>query len=421
MPKLSNSLPKYRKHRGSGQAVVTLSGRDYYLGPHGTKTSKLEYDRLIAEWLSSGRSPAFGTSQDDLSIAELLAAYLRYAKDYYGTGPKSEYFHMRRLAQLIARLFGRTSAAEFGPLRFKAVRDELVSGGISRTYANSSMRRVARIFKWGAAEGILPPSVPQSLAMVPGLRKGRSEARETAPVGPVSPEVVEATLAELPETIADMVQLQLLTAARPKELCDLRPCDLDRSGEVWVYRPASHKTEHHGRDRTVLIGPQGQGILLKYLARDPETCCFRPCDSEAKRLAAAHASRVTPLSCGNRPGSKAKRRGKRKLLKQPGERYSTDAYRRAIHRACDRAFPHPEFSQNPTNQLTTDELAELKEWQAAHRWSPNRLRHTAATEIRREFGLEAAQVILGHSAADVTQIYAERDLAKGLDVARKIG
>lgn len=46
MPKLSNSVPKYRKHRASGQAVVTLDGRDFYLGPHNTKSSKLEYDRL---------------------------------------------------------------------------------------------------------------------------------------------------------------------------------------------------------------------------------------------------------------------------------------------------------------------------------------------------------------------------------------
>jgi hypothetical protein len=30
------SFPKYRKHKASGQAVVTLAGRDHYLGPRGT-------------------------------------------------------------------------------------------------------------------------------------------------------------------------------------------------------------------------------------------------------------------------------------------------------------------------------------------------------------------------------------------------
>ena len=39
MPKLINAVPKYRKHKASGQAIITLCGRDFYLGPHGSKTS----------------------------------------------------------------------------------------------------------------------------------------------------------------------------------------------------------------------------------------------------------------------------------------------------------------------------------------------------------------------------------------------
>lgn len=48
-------VPSYRLHRPSGQAVVTLSGKDLYLGPHGSETSRAEYDRLVMEWLSNGR------------------------------------------------------------------------------------------------------------------------------------------------------------------------------------------------------------------------------------------------------------------------------------------------------------------------------------------------------------------------------
>ena len=55
MPRLVHALPKYRKHRASGQAIVTLSGVDHYLGPHGTKISKRQYDRLMAEWLENDR------------------------------------------------------------------------------------------------------------------------------------------------------------------------------------------------------------------------------------------------------------------------------------------------------------------------------------------------------------------------------
>ena len=68
MPRLSKSVPKYRKHRASGQAVVTLSGVDHYLGPHGTKTSKVEYDRLIGEWLVGGRTLP---SDDGITVVEL--------------------------------------------------------------------------------------------------------------------------------------------------------------------------------------------------------------------------------------------------------------------------------------------------------------------------------------------------------------
>jgi site-specific recombinase XerC len=54
-------------------------------------------------------------------------------------------------------------------------------------------------------------------------------------------------------------------------------------------------------------------------------------------------------------------------------------------------------------------------------WHPNQLRHAAATRVRREAGLEAAQVVLGHARADVTQVYAERDLDRAREVMRAIG
>jgi len=93
-----------------------------------------------------------------------------------------------------------------------------------------------------------------------------------------------------------------------------------------------------------------------------------------------------------------------------GDCYTNDSYRRAIHRACDKAFP----ARAELN------AAESKEWQSQNRWSPNQLRHTAATEIRRQFGLEADQVTLGHSNANVTQIYAERDLTKAAEIMRQV-
>ena len=56
MPKLRRT-PSYRNHKPSGQAVVTLDGRDYYIGRHGSQASLEEYDRLVGEWQSNGRRP----------------------------------------------------------------------------------------------------------------------------------------------------------------------------------------------------------------------------------------------------------------------------------------------------------------------------------------------------------------------------
>jgi integrase len=253
--------------------------------------------------------------------------------------------------------------------------------------------------------------------MVPGLRHGKTTAREPEPILPVEDTVVEATLPHLPDVVADMVRLQRLTGARPGEICILRPCDVDRSGEVWVYRPQTHKTKHHGRERNILIGPKGQGVLLRYLARDHEGYCFCPRDSMAKFRAAREAARMTPLSCGNRPGTN--RRSKPR--KTAGEHYTSQSYARSIADGCKKAFPHPTLSGVPLDKLTPEQAVELRGWRKSHRWAPNQLRHAAATEVRREFGLEAAQVILGHSQANITQVYAERDLAKGVLVAAAIG
>lgn len=406
MPRLTNSLPKYRKHKASGQAFVELNGRRHYLGPHGTQASKREYDRLVAEWLQHGRQLTVGPQGELLTVVELIVAYVHHARGYYRKDgkPTSEVEAIRLSLRPVKELYGRHPCVEFGPTALKVVRQKMMDEGLSRKLINQRIGRVKRMFKWGAESELIPASIRQALEMVEGLKCGRTEARETAPIKPVDDSVVDATLPHLPGVVADMVRLQRLTGMRPVELCILRPMDLDRSSAVWSYRPASHKTQHHGKDRVIFIGPQAQAILLRYLARDPAAHCFRPCDSEAKRLAARNAARKVPLSCGNRRGTNRVRSPKR----MAGNCYTTHSFYVAVRRACDKAFPAPKG-------------ADKKEWHRAHRWTPLQLRHAAATEIRKNFGLEAAQVALGHSQANVTQVYAERDMQKAANVALAIG
>ena len=391
MPRLTDALPKYRKHRASGQAVVTIAGRDIYLGPHGTKTSRREYDRHVSEWLVAGRPSSVAASQNELTLAEVMAAYLRHARERYVKNgePTSEQDGLRSALRPVKALYATRPAMEFGPLALKAVRQKFIEAGLARTTINQHVSRIKLMFKWAASEELIPAHLHQSLATVAGLSKGKSAARETAPVLPAPDTDVEATLPHLSATVADMVRLQRLTGMRPGEVCSLRPCDIDRSADVWRYSPESHKTEHHDRPRTIYFGPKAQAILRPYLIRLEDAPCFAPRDSEARRLRELHARRVTPLSQGNCPGSRGVRR---RSLDGP---YAVSSYRQAIRRACGRANVEV--------------------------WKPNQLRHAAATEVRRKFGLEAAQVLLGHAAADITQVYAERDATLGERIAREAG
>src|SRR6185503_9477088 len=79
-------IPKYRLHKASGQAVVTLDGRDFYLGEHKASASRQRYERLVGEWLANGRRlPVQQTDDDPLTVDELLAAFWRHGEIHYRT------------------------------------------------------------------------------------------------------------------------------------------------------------------------------------------------------------------------------------------------------------------------------------------------------------------------------------------------
>jgi len=336
MPRLERQVPKYRKHRASGQAIVEINGQRHYLGPHRTKASKLEYDRLISEWLASGRSTAYGQPEATLTVVELVADYLKFAKGYYGTGNRSTYATMKRGLTVLKDLYGRTNAADFGVLQFKTLRQKLVDQDLSRPYINERMRQIVAVFRWGAAEGLIPASVPQNLAIIPGLRKGRCGVREPDRIKPVDLAVVEQTIPHLSSVVTAMVRFQLLTGCRPGEVCNLRPCDVDRTGEVWEANLTEHKTAIHGHERTIYIGPQAQEVLMPFLLRGADDYCFNPAEAMEEMRDRRNAARKVPRHYGNAKGTNRKAKPKR----SPGKKYTTQSYGRVINRTCkDHGIP----------------------------------------------------------------------------------
>lgn len=434
MPKLTQSVPKYRKHRASGQAITTIGGKDYYLGPHGTVASRHEYDRLIAEFLANGRRPLhIAELTQTISVAEVLAAFWKHAKVYYRKRGEmtEEAESYRRIIRLVNRLYGEHDATSFGPLAFKAIRQVWIESDHARSNINKNAGRLKRIFKWAVSEELVGPDIYQALDAVEGLKKGRTECREADPVLPVEIERVEATMVHLTSVVQDMIRFQLLTGARPGEVCTITPGDIDRSTDVWEYFVDGHKTEHHGRVRIVMIGPQAQEILRPYLDRAEDRVCFSMSESLEERRRRQAAARTTPLSCGNRRGKRSNvdRSGGRSSHRRPQEAFNTKSYNRTIRYACNLAFPAPapfgkqggESDVARKRRLSTRQLEELKRWQREQSWHPNQLRHSRATFIRKHYGLEAAQVILGHAKATVTEVYAERDLEKAREVMREAG
>jgi integrase len=318
-------------------------------------------------------------------------AYAQFVDGYYlkEGRPTIEPTNIRIVLRLVRKLYGRTPANAFGPLALKAVREEMIRAENCRSEINRRVGRIVRMFKWGVSEELIPASVYEALRTVSGLRKGRSAAREKPPVRPVSQEMVMAVKPFVSRQVWAMIELQRLTGMRPGEVVIMRTSDLERSGDVWAYTPERHKTEHHDKRREVLLGPRACAILLPWLKDDPDAYLFSPADATAERKAEMRLRRKTRVQPSQRD------RGKFRPKKIPGVRYTVASYRKAIQSACQKA--------------------------GVPKWHPNQLRHTAATEIRKRFGIEATRIILGHEDVRTAQIYAEEDRSRGVEIMRSIG
>jgi integrase len=424
----SARIPKYRKHKQSGKAIVTLplgggQRRDVLLGDYGSPASLAEYQRVIAEWQSGSRLPAAGQATH-LSVSELLTAFLEHAEKHYrkpdGT-PTNEIVEYEYTLRPLVELYGLTPAAGFGPLALKTVRQRMIEANWCRTVINHRVNRIRHVFKWAVENELVPPSVYHGLQAVAGLQRGRSKARESKPVKPVPEAVVKETLPFLSRQVAAMVQLQLLTGMRPGEVTVMRGIDLDTSKSVWLYTPGSdqgelgdHKTAHHGYKRVVALGPKAQLVLRPWLRTNLTEYLFSPREAEEARHAERRQNRQTPMT-----PSQARRQRKKRPKKQPAERYEVSAYAHAIRTGIQAA--NKARACEACKRLKPAARCVSCQSRALPHWHPHQLRHTRATEIRRTAGLEAARAVLGHRSPVITEHYAELDIGQAVEVMAKIG
>lgn len=413
-------IPSYRRHKPSGQAVVTLGGRDIYLGKYNSAASRAEYNRLIAEWTANNGTL---TSGHDLTVIELAAAFMRHAKGYYRRPDGSltgEVANYRTLIRRLRTLYGRTRVADFGPLALKAVRQQLVDTGLARKTVNQAVNRIRHIFKWGVENQLVAPSILHGLQAVGGLRVGRSSAKETAPVKPVPDAFVDAILDHVSSQVAAMIALQRVAAMRSGEVTIMRGCDIQMSGATWVYTPTTHKTAWHGHERKVYLGPKAQAIIRPFLRSDLQAYLFSPIEAETerngRRLGVISSDRTTKVYPSELRGRQRRRdacQGKRRKRALRAH-YDTASYYKAVVYGIEAA-------NRARLKEAKAEGFDLDKVELIPHWYPHQLRHNAATELRRGHGIEVARIILGHRSAAITEVYAEVDHTRAIEVMARIG
>lgn len=416
MPPARKLVPSYLLHRqsGRGRAVWTdASGVRRFVqlpGAFNSPESLSAFARLQAE-LTASPSGVPSPTASARTLAEVLLAFLKHAETHYRGAddgkPTSEFREYKGIVRTLRGLYGSTPADDFGPLALKAVRQTWLAAKLARSEINRRVNMVRRLFKWAAGEELIKFETYHRLTAVTGLQKGRTPARETEPVGPVDDATVDATLPHLNRHVRGPIEFQRLTGCRPGEACRIRPQDIDTTPPVWQYTPPHHKNAHRGKPRVIAIGPRAQALLAAFAPTDPAAYYFSPAAAVAEHHAERSAKRKTPRYPSHQYRNAAKRVAAPK--RPPSARYTPTAVSRAVARAVERENERRE------------RLAGAGNYDPVAHWHPNQLRHSHATEVRRRFGLEAAQAVLGHAKADVTQIYAERNTTLASSVAAEIG
>jgi integrase len=287
------------------------------------------------------------------SVAELVAVFLAWADQHYrGGASRGEARNVRDAVRPLVAAYGDADVADFGARELIEVRSRMIAAGLARGSINQRCNRIRRVFRRGVEWGIVASGVLASLQAVSPLRHGAKGVRETSPVRPVSDDDVVRTLDFLSDDMRVLVLLMLRSGMRRGEAILMRTADLDTSRDIWIYRPAHHKTSHHGHDRRIMLDAECQALLRPLL---------RPIVPEGYLFSS---------DGGDTP-------------------YNGDSVYNAISRACARA--------------------------GVQHWHPHQLRHAYSTRVHRATGsIEDAAAALGQRSLSVAQIYVERDERRAL-------
>jgi integrase len=300
-------------------------------------------------------------------------------------------------------LFGDVRLSAMTAQHLGGVRDEMVKRGWSVGTINERVRLTRQVWRWFTNKGHADAGVWYGMKAIEPLAIGRGvvvdgetfyppEGEEILPVPDAD---LLAVIYHVVPTIRDMIYTQMMTGMRPTETCIMRPMDIDTTGSIWLYVPRRHKMSHKKKSRRIAIGPRVQDIIRPYLSRRLNIA--DPIFSQREAFTESCDARRAAFDATARKGDyrKAASYQARERTSRGNLEFDRTRYAKHISRACEAT--------------------------GANLWSPNQLRHNAATNIRKRFGLEAAQAVLGHAKADTTEIYAQIGMERAVAAMEAVG
>jgi integrase len=369
---------RVKKNRSANTCYATFNGGKVWFGREDDPETRVRYASYVAAWEARGRQPEPEEQTDGVTVRELVERRRRGIEEQKGAAWFNRNGTRFDLAlQPLLDAHGDGPAAEFSPLNLKAIRFGMIHGGrLCASEINARIGIIKAAFRWAVSEELVPASIQVGLETVGGLGDGDFGTRGSKARAPVAEDVVRATLLYLHPVAAAIVELLWWTGARPAEVFDLRPQDIETDGPAWCVTVKKHKTARFGKVRFLGLGPRAQEILRRFLDRVPRPAKTKPIFAPAMSM--------TKEQARARDRAPTDRRGRSRKL---SDRYDAGALRTAISRAVTRAN---------RDRAEADKLPQ---------WTPYQLRHSALTRIRRERNEEDAALIAGHARKSMTDHY----------------
>jgi integrase len=363
-------MPKYRKHSTRNVGFVEWKKkRHYFKGAYNSIQSIAEYKKFVLEHVGSVAASPKPIASPGCTVNVLCRDFLVQLREQSLKNLRGTYGNYRNALQPFCKRYGNEQAASIGPRLLKEWQKELASKELSRGYINGSISKIKQVWRWAASEEILPASVWHGLQSVKSLAPGKTPAREAVKRKPLPWSHLQELLPSLSPNVRAMVLLQWHSGARSQSIVMACPSQFERDGDFLLWRPR-HKTETWGEGKELVIplGPRAQEVIGPFLKGRPDRPMF------------------CPRWFGKNP--------------RYGDRYTSGSYHDCIQHAIRRLNKRNQVAHVPALPL----------------WTPHQLRHAKGHAVRKIYGLEAAQAVLGHESLSATEIYS----ARRLDLAKKV-